>query len=347
MYKALSVAFGALMVSGCATNVDYKIVSVPEEGGTRFEKITRETDRVVGPAIEEIASASESSSEESQERLRFSIARYLAVSANGKKVAFFSEKNDNRNIYVKGLGAEQGILQRTFRNSQTLWGVALSPDGESIAFSDFRNNSWDIYSVNANAGAAVRQITSSSSHEYLPIYSPDGTVVLFSQTENQTGKDGTISSKSYLWTYELRNGALVQYVEAKAPSYMPDSKSVVVSRLNKDTGYNELWLINLENGQEFSIASSAERGFDMPAVSPDGKKILFVSTSESENISPNLDLYMISIDGADLRQLTFHPGHDVSPQWAGNDSVVFLSQRGTENGEWNVWRMNLQQVVNQ
>lgn len=331
-------------MTGCATSINYSAVSVPEEGGAKFVKITKETDMVKGPSVELIEAASEGDEEESEEYLRFSISKYLAVSANSRRVAFFAEKNDRRNIYIKDLDAGQGVLQRTFRDTKTLDGVSLSPDGDNLAFSDFRDGSWNIYSVNANAGAAVRQITTSNSHEYSPVYSPDGTAILFLQSETQRGKEGeVVSNKSYLWTYALSNGALTQYVEGKAPSYLPDGRRVVISRHNKDTGYNDLWMVDLENGQEFSLASSETKGFDMPSVSPDGKKVLFVSRSTSETASDNLDLYLINIDGSDLRQLTFHPGHDMSPQWANSgSSVVFLSQRGTEEGDWNIWRMDLQ-----
>lgn len=342
--KVLTLVTLLFFLSGCATSINYSSVSVPEEGGAKFVKITKETDMVRGPSVELVDVAGQSADEEGEETLQFSVSKLLAVSGNGHRVAFFAEKNDRRNIYIKDLAAGQGVLQRTFRDTKTIDGVSLSPDGNNLAFSDFRDGSWNIYSVNANAGAAVRQITTSNSHEYSPVYSPDGKAILFLQSEIQRGKAGeVVSSKSYLWTYSLSSGALTQYVEGKAPSYLPDGQRVVISRHNRDTGYNDLWLVDLENGQEFSLASSKTRGFDMPSVSPDGKKVLFVSRSTSETVSDNLDLYLINIDGSDLQQLTFHPGHDMSPQWTNSGgSVVFLSQRGTEEGDWNIWRMDLQ-----
>ncbi|MBK8927155.1 MAG: PD40 domain-containing protein [Crocinitomicaceae bacterium] len=83
-------------------------------------------------------------------------------------------------------------------------------------------------------------------------------------------------------------------------------------------------------------------GFSTPRLSPDGKKVLCVgSTLATRERMENLDLYIVNIDGTQLTQLTFHPGHDVSPEWSPDGSkIYFLSQRGTEDGGYNVWMID-------
>ena len=50
---------------------------------------------------------------------------------------------------------------------------------------------------------------------------------------------------------------------------------------------------------------------------------------------------MVRSDGSQMTQLTYHRGHDLSPVWSPDGkSIYFLSQRGTENGAYNIWKMN-------
>ena len=50
---------------------------------------------------------------------------------------------------------------------------------------------------------------------------------------------------------------------------------------------------------------------------------------------------MVRTDGSRLTQLTYHEGHDLSPVWAPDGkSIYFLSQRGSEKGIYNIWKMN-------
>jgi dipeptidyl aminopeptidase/acylaminoacyl peptidase len=75
-----------------------------------------------------------------------------------------------------------------------------------------------------------------------------------------------------------------------------------------------------------------------PQVSPDGKWIVF--TLRKTDLAANrgrTDLWLVGIDGTNLRQLTVNPAGDFSPQWsADGKSIWFLS---TRSGSSQVWRM--------
>ena len=63
--------------------------------------------------------------------------------------------------------------------------------------------------------------------------------------------------------------------------------------------------------------SDAKRSFSSPTLSPDGKWILMVGNSEYQfngKSYPNTDIFVCSVDGTNLTQLTYHPANDLSPQ---------------------------------
>lgn len=75
-----------------------------------------------------------------------------------------------------------------------------------------------------------------------------------------------------------------------------------------------------------------------PQVSPDGKWVAF--TLRKTDLAANrgrTDLWLVGVDGNNLRQLTTHPSGDFSPNWSKDGkSIWFMS---TRSGSAQVWRM--------
>ena len=315
---------------GCATTkpiettkIDYMPQSVPEEGGISFTKITQDANAVFVSNIER-----------TERGLGYSPRQIFSLTK--EKIVFRGYKNQKTNVFIRSLqGGGRSLQQRTF--SELVADPSISPDGKNIVFADNRGGNWNIYMIATESGFATRQITNSNASEHSPIFSPDNSKILFVQGYS----DGS-RSWEYLWTYDLTNDALTQYVEGYAPSFTPDGKKVVATRGNRETGYPEIWLIDFEKGQEFLILSAQDRGFLKASVSPDGKKLAVVSASFGKNLPRNFDIFFVNIDGTGLTQITYHPGHDLCPRWSPDGrSLYFVSQRGTAEGNYNIWRMNL------
>jgi len=323
----------SFLLAGCksAPEVDSSVTSVSEEGGIRFTRITDDNDAV---SVTDIPI-------QGNRRIPV-VQKVFDVSRDGGKVAYLATRDKKTNIYVKNLATgAKGTLQRTFRDN--VMDVSLSPDGRLLAFSDRREGNLNVYLTSADSGSAVRQVTSSPLDERYPAFSTDGRSLLYVQNE-QTGKEKTAVIQQYMWVYDIARGTQTQYAEGYNGEFSPDSRKVVFTRNNKETQARELWQMELENGQEVLIASDKNRNFMDPVMSPDGSKIAFTSASrdKDDGVDRNLDIYVINSDGSNLTQVTFHPGDDMLPRWgADGKSLYFLSQRGSPEKRWNIWRMDL------
>lgn len=75
-----------------------------------------------------------------------------------------------------------------------------------------------------------------------------------------------------------------------------------------------------------------------PQVSPDGQSVAF--TLRKTDLAANrgrTDVWLVGVDGNNLRQLTTHPSGDFSPSWSKDGkSIWFMS---TRSGSSQVWRM--------
>ena len=334
------VLLGACSTATLQPSIDYSMNSVPEEGGIRFTRITNEIDNVAPPP--EIVYSEDYG-------LRYFVVKPFDVSPDGQEIAFLGRKNDKQNVFLRSTQGGVATTQRTFR--ETTWDPDFSPDGERIAFTDHRNNTFNIYEINAHSGSAIRQLTSTREVSRYPVYSPDGESIVFVQFEQSsatvTGSDGSVTTapitRYYVWEQELATNSFTQYSEGYAPAFSPDGTKLALSRNSRDHGNAEIWLLDLASGSETVIASSPDRGYSQPSFSPDGSRILFTGVTLQEEGRPNnFDVFVVNTDGGNLTQLTFHPGHDMIPQFApSGEEIYFLSQRGTSDGDWNIWRMNV------
>ena len=75
-----------------------------------------------------------------------------------------------------------------------------------------------------------------------------------------------------------------------------------------------------------------------PQVSPDGKQIVFVlRKTDLDANRGRTDLWLVDLDGKNLRQLTSDPAGDFNPRWSSTgESIWFLS---TRSGSSQVWRI--------
>ncbi len=73
-----------------------------------------------------------------------------------------------------------------------------------------------------------------------------------------------------------------------------------------------------------------------PALSPDGRRIVFTVTTPDRELNKNLsDLWLMSVDGTGLRQLTTHAAADHNPVWSPDGKcIAFESTRSGQNQIW-------------
>ena len=318
-----------IFIMGCSPKiaVDYLTVAVPEEGSLKLTQYTREDENVVHPYI---------GLDDETDQLRWYAAPLLAVSPDSKKIAYIAANNDFKNLYLKDISGGKSTIQRTF--NRDVMDMSYSPDGKYIVFTERRSNNDNIYMINATEGVAVQQLVNTSASELSPSFSNDGKDVYFAKSDG---------GRYFIWSFNIESSLLTQYTEGFTPCLAPNGKDLVVTRNSKEGARGEIWLINIKKGTETLILSDPNKGYSSPRLSPDGETIICVGVTEEDKTKPqNLDLFLVKTDGTGLTQLTFHGGHDVSPVWTPDGkSLFFISQRGNADGDYNVWKMDLSNII--
>ncbi len=313
---ALISVFG----NASAQKVDYSIVSVPEESGVDFVKITKESDYVCMPQVKR-----------NRNGIDWLSNTILGITRRGQAIAYLSYRNKNTNIFIKDLDRQGSSVQRT--NRSNVMDFSFSPDGKYLVFSEARGNYNQIFRTDAEKGYVCRQITSGNK-DYSPVYSHNMSQIFFSRTESQG---------SSIWGYDVANNFLSSYTQGMNPCPILKQPAIVMARTSA-TGRSEIWKVNYSTGEEECIISDPERSFTSPTISPDGQWILFVGgsgISTGTSIYYNTDIYVCRTDGTEFTQLTYHAADDLSPVWgADGKTIYFISQRGDAQGVANIWKMN-------
>lgn len=330
LWAAAAVAL-AIAAVACGENI-YRSQRVPGENGT-FDKLTEEaTETIVPPAWESI----DTRGGMAKRIISWKLAQRLDISPDGN-IAYLAIRDGYTNIFVRNLKNNGATTQRG--NRQNVNDVAYSPNGENLCFSERNSDGTSyLFIINAKQGSQIRQISPSNMYDCQPCYSKDGKFIFFARY---------VGGSASIWSYELATGNFAMLCSGSNPR--PINNEEFVYTVENQWGQKEIWKHNFKQGFDSNLKSERGRSFTTGSVSPDGKWLLFVSTSASDTkVKDNLDIYYMRSDGTGgATQITFHEGHDCSPVWSPDGKFIyFLSQRGTEHGEYNIWRVNFAEQEN-
>lgn len=309
--------------------LDYSVVDVPEEGGVKFERITDDADCV--NSVNLVSTAKGIFGVKNLSKIDWWVNPRIAISPDGSKLAYLNWKNGTSNVMVKDAARGGASTQRTFRTNVT--DFTWSPDGKTLCFTEYRSGHFGIYLTEAEQGNIVRQISTSSDNDFAGQISNDNKI-LFHRGEGM----GNYS----IWSYDRDKNLFSNYSRGMTPCLIPGDDDVIYCARYTDKHESEIWRVNLKTGVEEILLSQPGRSFTTPRLSPDKKWILVTGASMDEkgkNI--NTDLFVVKTDGSQFTQLTFHPGNDISGIWSPKgDAIYFISQRGSTEGNYNVWKMD-------
>ncbi len=258
--------------------------------------------------------------------------------------------------------------------------LATTPDGNSLAFLSFRNNTTNIFVKDITKQSGAIQRTNRNGVIDFS-YSHDGKNLAFSEKRGKTtqlfqtdAKNGftcrqlTTANQDYspiysndnklvfftrqearstsIWAYSLKENYLCSYTQGLNPYPLPNEKAYLCTRFSAE-GRGEIWKVNYETSVEECILSSTNHSFTSPILSPDRRWILCVGSTGipfGNSVFLNTDIYVCRMDGTLLTQLTYHAADDLSPIWSGDGKYIyFVSQRGSAAGTANIWRMSFNQ----
>ncbi|HUI55250.1 MAG TPA: protein kinase [Bryobacteraceae bacterium] len=277
-----------------------------------------------------------------------SLVPVVVSSANSPKSLFWSP--DGSRVYFVANGGIWSVSRAGGEKQQVLKGdiaaATLSPDGKSLVYwlslgerDKVEPKVW-VSSPPGNTPRKYEPAVLESNGSFLPVYlrfSPDGKRILVSMTQGSGPQlwllpfpDGSAArAKPRQILTKALSGAAVPGV-----SWMADSRHFVMDFSSASHPQRQLWMAD-SRSDALEQLTAGEGMRDSPAVSPDGTKIAFDSSTY------DMDIVEIPLAGGPLRSLIATSRDELFPAWSPKGSqLAFVTDR---SGAHEIWLKSTQE----
>ncbi|MGH8129500.1 MAG: TolB family protein [Steroidobacteraceae bacterium] len=175
-------------------------------------------------------------------------------------------------------------------------------------------------------GSELRQLTSGPGADATPIWSPDGTRVVFASDRGGNEDVWIVRADGT----DLRN--LTNHPASDShPSWSPDGRLIVFCSTRGDGENDDIYVIDTDATKLRRLTDNGLNWDTFPSFSPDGRTILFrrlLLERMSEGTLANSEVMVMNIDGTGVVNLTRHPWFDGWPSWSPDGRrIAFSSNR--------------------
>jgi len=224
-------------------------------------------------------------------------------SPDGQWIVFQSDRSGNRDVWLMAVDGsrKKNLTQNNSMDESPVW----TSEGNQIVFSSDRSGKFELYVINPN-GSNPKQITHSKGMNLLPAVSPNEDIVAF------TAKMSLIPGW-HIYRLSLNGGhpERLSSVPGCRAKWSPDGEYLVYvsGGMDKTT---DIFTFRKDGRRRLRLLKTPEYDYD-PCFSPDGKQICFARGSESGK--GGWDLWIVDIDGTNLRPLTRDKMDNRFPCW--------------------------------
>ncbi len=230
---------------------------------------------------------------------------YPSVSPDGKSVIYAAFREPN--IYeIYEVDIASGVITQLTDRLGNLNGPEISPDGSTIAFKLSTANANELWLMDRD-GSNPRKIPIATGWD--PTWSPDGSMILFASDM----QGGVQLFRIRLDGSELQKISNLPSIRGRS-DWSPDGQFIVT--YSGEPWNRDVYIMNAD-GSNARMLSPTGGNSQGPSFSPDGQWVTFTSYFDKYGDDHGCEIYIMRLDGTDVRRLTNNGYCDYQPRWGG------------------------------
>ena len=230
---------------------------------------------------------------------------YPSPSPDGRRVLYVAFREEN--VYeIYSLDLTDNSVDRLTNRSGVLTSPEYSPDGQFITYTRWNPNSqkYQIMIMESN-GKNPNNIPQIEGWD--PTWSPNGKQILFASVKNGPVQLYTVRVDGK----NLRQVSNLPAIRGRS-DWSPDGQYVVT--YSGEAWQREVFIMNSDGSQSRQLTPTGGNS-QGPSFSPDGQWVAFTAYFDHYGEDHGCEIYIIRIDGTDLRRLTNNDYCDYQPRW--------------------------------
>jgi hypothetical protein len=228
-----------------------------------------------------------------------------SLSPSGEKAVYIVNDGTHSEIYELDTGTSEST--RLTSLGQSVGSPEISPDNRFIVFHyRFGSDNLQLWIMNRDGSDPHEFYGESGRDIHDGTWSPDGTQILFALGRAE-------SNKLYIIDFNGRDPQLLNNsVDTRGRSDWGNGNLIVLDM--GDPFMHEVYLMN-EDGSNLLQVSPAGMNSQGASLSPDGKWIAFTAYTNVTGDLNSCEIFVMRINGTDVRQLTDNSYCDYQPRW--------------------------------
>ncbi|HAV77921.1 MAG TPA: hypothetical protein DCX53_11280 [Anaerolineae bacterium] len=228
-----------------------------------------------------------------------------SLSPDGGKAVYVVSQGSTSEIHE--LDISNGKSTQLTNLNKSLGSPEISPDDQFIVF-HYRsgNDNVQLWLMNRDGSNPYELFSESGRDVHDGTWSPDGTQILFAYGRGE-------NNKLYTMDFNGRDPRLLnESIDTRGRSDWSHGNLIVLDM--GDPFKHEVYLMN-DDGSNLQQVSPTGMNSQGASLSPDGKWIAFTAyTNVTEDLN-SCEIFIMRVDGTDVRQLTNNGYCDYQPRW--------------------------------